>query len=123
MSNVDKAAKVIDQWTQEGYELNSAVGSPHAIAERLAKAGLLAPDPTELRNDHKITQVSVSSARIRQDDYRVRYDGASALVDTWERQVMLTIGGNDEVSVYMTINQARYLAVALFAEANYGEKA
>ena len=47
MSNVDKAAKVIDQWTQEGYELNSAVGSPHAIAERLAKAGLLAPDLPE----------------------------------------------------------------------------
>ena len=44
MSNVDKAAEVIDQWTQEGYELNSAVGSPHAIAERLANAGLLAPD-------------------------------------------------------------------------------
>lgn len=47
MSNVDKAAKIIDQWTQEGYELNSAVGSPHAIAERLAKAGLLAPDLPE----------------------------------------------------------------------------
>jgi len=47
MSNVDKAAKVIDQWTQEGYELNSAVGSPHAIAERLANAGLLAPDLPE----------------------------------------------------------------------------
>ena len=47
MSNVDEAAKVIDQWTQEGYELNSAVGSPHAIAERLAKAGLLAPDLPE----------------------------------------------------------------------------
>lgn len=47
MSNVDKAAEVIDQWTQEGYELNSAVGSPHAIAERLAKAGLLAPDLPE----------------------------------------------------------------------------
>lgn len=47
MSNVDRAAKVIDQWTQEGYELNSAVGSPHAIAERLAKAGLLAPDLPE----------------------------------------------------------------------------
>lgn len=47
MSNVDKAAEVIDQWTKEGYELNSAVGSPHAIAERLAKAGLLAPDLPE----------------------------------------------------------------------------
>lgn len=47
MSNVDKAAEVIDQWTQEGYELNSAVGSPHAIAERLAKAGLIAPDLPE----------------------------------------------------------------------------
>lgn len=47
MSNVDRAAKVIDQWTQEGYELNSAVGSPHAIAERLAKAGLLMPEPPE----------------------------------------------------------------------------
>lgn len=47
MSTIDKAAKVIDRWTQEGYELNSAVGSPHAIAERLADAGLLAPDLPE----------------------------------------------------------------------------
>ncbi len=44
MGNVEKAAEVIDQWTKEGYELNSAVGSPHAIAKRLARAGLLAPD-------------------------------------------------------------------------------
>ena len=27
MSNVDKAAKVIDQWTQEGYELNSTTST------------------------------------------------------------------------------------------------
>ena len=47
MSTLDKAARVIDQWTQEGYELNHAVGSPHAIAERLADAGLLAPDLPE----------------------------------------------------------------------------
>ena len=47
MSNIERAADVIDQWTQEGYELNSAVGSPHAIAERLADAGLLAPDVPE----------------------------------------------------------------------------
>lgn len=44
MSNIERAADVIDQWTQEGYELNSAVGSPHAIAERLADAGLITPD-------------------------------------------------------------------------------
>lgn len=47
MSNIERAADVIDQWTQEGYELNSAVGSPHAIAERLADAGLLTPDLPE----------------------------------------------------------------------------
>lgn len=47
MNNRDKAAHIIDQWTQEGYELNSAVGSPHAITERLADAGLLAPDLPE----------------------------------------------------------------------------
>lgn len=47
MSNIKKAAGVIDQWTKEGYELNSAVGSPHDIAERLAEAGLLAPDLPE----------------------------------------------------------------------------
>lgn len=47
MSIIKKAAEVIDQWTEEGYELNSAVGSPHAIAERLAEAGLLAPDLPE----------------------------------------------------------------------------
>ena len=46
MSNIDRAADVIDQWTQEGNELNHAVGSPHAIAERLADAGLLVPDTT-----------------------------------------------------------------------------
>ena len=51
MSSTDKAAKVIDEWTQEGGELNSAVGSPHAIAERLAKAGLLAPDLPERPDD------------------------------------------------------------------------
>lgn len=47
MSTLDKAARAIDQWTQEGHELNHAVGSPHAIAERLADAGLLAPDLPE----------------------------------------------------------------------------
>lgn len=47
MSNIDRAADVIDQWAQEGYELNSAVGSPHAIAEHLADAGLITPDLPE----------------------------------------------------------------------------
>lgn len=44
MNNIKRAADVIDQWTQEGHELNSAVGSPHAIAKLLSDAGLLAPD-------------------------------------------------------------------------------
>lgn len=126
MSNIDKAVQVIyDEVNQtwERGEILTTAGEAERLANALADAGLLAPDPTELRNDHIITQVSVRSARVSRDDYCVRYDGAGALVDTWERQVMLTIGGNDEVSVYMTINQARDLAVALFAEANYGEKA
>lgn len=64
MSNIDKAAKVIDRWTQEGYELNSAVGSPHAIAERLADAGLLAPDtdyPATLTTEADFTHAPVGT--------------------------------------------------------------
>lgn len=44
MSNINRAAKVIDAWTKEGKELNSHVGNPHDIARRLADAGLLTPD-------------------------------------------------------------------------------
>ena len=47
MSNIESAAKVIDQWTKEGHELNSVVGSPHVLAERLADAGLITPDLPE----------------------------------------------------------------------------
>lgn len=43
-NNTDRAADIIDAWTREGNELNSHVGSPHAIARRLADAGLLMPD-------------------------------------------------------------------------------
>ena len=47
MSTIDKAAAVIEEWAQDGYELNSVVGSPHAIAVHLDVAGLLAPDLPE----------------------------------------------------------------------------
>lgn len=43
-TNKDRAAEAIDRWTKQGGELNSAVGSPHEIAELLAAAGLLMPD-------------------------------------------------------------------------------
>lgn len=43
MTNQERAAEVIDRWTKNGGELNSAVGSPHEIAALLADAGLLMP--------------------------------------------------------------------------------
>lgn len=47
MNNLERAAEVIDRWTKDGSELNSAVGSPHEIATMLADAGLLMPDLPE----------------------------------------------------------------------------
>lgn len=47
MNNLERAAGVIDRWTQDGSELNSAVGSTYEIAETLADAGLLMPDLPE----------------------------------------------------------------------------
>lgn len=107
MSNIDRAADVIDQWTQEGHELNSAVGSPHAIAKRLAEVGLLAPDLPEPTT--------------------IAEGGRGA---TWGRDVQVWVeDGSDRVWVEMgdmtisyTIESARKHGNRLLAAANHAEK-
>lgn len=125
MSNVDKAAKVIDQWTQEGYELNSAVGSPHAIAERLAKAGLLAPDLPTLNSDYASIEVPTRRTLIMDDDdCPTLYENEdSILVGTVNGEVNFSLGAHDEVSVTLPADKADSFALAVLAAAKHAEGA
>lgn len=107
MSNIERAADVIDQWTQEGYELNSAVGSPHAIAERLATAGLLAPNadhPATLTTEADFTHAPVGTIVTRKwrvaikrgkDEWDVTGDDMSRCNDT--------VGDLDEEDSYIVL--------------------
>lgn len=44
MNNIDKAARVIHEWLQENFFISQDTGDPRAIAQRIADAGLLAPE-------------------------------------------------------------------------------
>lgn len=105
MSTLDKAARVIDQWTQEGYELNHAVGSPHAIAERLADAGLLAPALPEPASSGWVVETPLVG--------KVAL-GVGA-------KVALLPQGTKFQETHITPTAARELAYALLAAANYSE--
>lgn len=109
MSTLDKAARVIDQWTQEGYELNHAVGSPHAIAERLADAGLLAPDLPEPNDPAIFVPNGKGWLPCGPDDPSVWTAPDSVII------VQRIEPGN------LTPNEARQVAYALLAAANYSE--
>lgn len=106
MSNIDRAADVIDKWTQEGYELNSAVGSPHAIAERLADAGLLAQDapvPLTAANGNPVWRADNTLMVTRYPD------GEIGMMISWEQEARYTP------------QAARDQAALLLAAANYTE--
>lgn len=113
MNNIDKAADVIDEWTQEGYELNCAVGNPRAIAERLADAGLLAPDPLEPDVYKDGAQVEWDTPRgyvlVENGTIKVAHDHPAAP----------TI--NDNTLVIDDLNAARHLAAAFLAATNHAE--
>ena len=47
MTNVNKAAHVIDTWTQDNT-LTADTGNPHDLSQALADAGLLAPDTDDI---------------------------------------------------------------------------
>lgn len=115
MSNIDRAAEVIDQWTQEGYELNSAVGSTHAIAERLADAGLLAPDMPK-------------PARRSIEGYHTAHPwaewdaGSNRVMALKEGIVAIQDVGEPELCITMRPGEAREAARALLAAADHAEE-
>lgn len=49
MTNIDRAAQVIDTWIQD-HTLTLDTGNPHYLASALADAGLLAPELPEPSN-------------------------------------------------------------------------
>lgn len=110
MRNAEKAARVIDQWTQEGYELNSAVGNPYAIVERLAGAGLLAPDLPE-PNDHRVFVPRGQKWAL----------GGEFGPSVWTAPNLQVMVQHIEPGK-LTPNEARQVAYALLAAANYSEE-
>lgn len=117
MSNFDRALAVLEAARRPGeiriHPLD-AVGA-------LAQAGLLAPDLPTMRDESEIIDVPVRRTLIGQGDDCVRYDADSALVGTWYGEVTISFGEYDDASAYMSIIQARELAYALLAAANYSE--
>lgn len=106
MNNLERAAEVIDRWTKDGSELNSAVGSPHRIATLLADAGLLMPDlPEPVKNYDKVFVV------------------ASPLLDCRSVQAI-----GDQVAIHgyksrhASSGEARRFAYALLAAADHAEQ-
>lgn len=116
MNNRDRAADVI---RAHGFD---PCREPECIAQDLANAGLLAPDLPTLRADHDSIEAPVLYSLIGHDDDCVRYDGDSVLVGTWHGEVEFSLGKYDEVSAYMSIEQARDFAHALLAAANYSQE-
>lgn len=115
MSNLDKAARVIRSHGSDPCR------EPECIAQDLADAGLLAPELPTLRADHDSIEVPVRSTIIDMHDDPERYDDDSVLVGTWHGEIQFSLGKYDEVSAYMSTEQARALAYALLAAANYSE--
>lgn len=120
MSNLDKAAQMIRDLSEvDGETLGYA--HVHNIAQDLADAGLLAPELPEFRSDYSSVEVPARSTLIGHDDDCVRYSRDTVLVGTWHGEVEFSLGKYGEVSVYMSTEQARDLAYALLAAANYAE--
>lgn len=90
-------------------------------ARELQDAGLLAPDLPTLKSDYASIEVPVRSTIINMHDDPERYDDDSILVGTWNGEVEFSLGKFDEVSVYMSTDQARQFAHALLGVANYSE--
>lgn len=116
MSNREKAAEVI---RAHGFD---PCREPECIAQDLADAGLLAPDLPTLKYDYASIEVPVRSTIINMHDDPERYDDDSILVGTWFGEVEFSLGKFDEVSVYMSIEQARDFAHALLGSADYSEE-
>lgn len=128
MSNLDKAVEVIlphtgacEQCARVGHVCLDCEREAREAAECLAHAGLLAPDLPTLSSDYASIEVSVRSTIINMHDAPERYDDDSILVGTWNGEVEFSLGKFDEVSVYMSTDQARQFAHALLGVTDYTE--
>lgn len=112
-TNIERAADVIDRWSRNGGELNSHVGNPDDLAQALADAGLLMPDPAK----PAVTSI---------EGYHTYHPWA-----IWHAEG-LTINRDHEGTIYiddeagrnisMSPEQARALIGALLAAAHHAEQ-
>jgi hypothetical protein len=75
-----------------------------------------------LRHDYDSIEASVRYSLINIGYDSERYDDDSALVGVWAGYVKFSLGGYDDVSAYMSTEQARQFALALLAAANHAEE-
>jgi hypothetical protein len=118
---VRKAADILYQ--RSGVEGHAAQTACQKHAQALHDAGLLAPDLPTLRHDYDNIEAPVRYSLINIGYDSERYDDDSALVGVWAGYVEFSLGGYNDVSAYMSTEQARQFALALLAAANYQEEA
>lgn len=125
MTNIDKAAALLHQRSKGllGVDSDAARRACQEHAQALADAGLLAPDLPTLRHDYDSIEAPVRYSLINTGYDSERYDDDIALVGVWAGYVEFSFGGYDDVSVYMSTEQAHQFALALLAAANYAEEA
>lgn len=116
MNNRRRAAQLITGLYQIGFH------NPQDLAKYLDKTGLLAPDLPTLRHDYDSIEAPVRYSLINIGDDSERHDDDIALVGVWAGYVEFSFGGYDDVSVYMSTEQAHQFALALLAAANYTEE-
>lgn len=124
MTNIDKAAALLHQRSKGllGVDSDAARRACQEHAQDLHEAGLLAPDLPTLRHDYDSIEASVRYSLINIGYDSERYDDDSALVGVWAGYVKFSLGGYDDVSAYMSTEQARQFALALLAAANHAEE-
>lgn len=123
MSNREKTANVIRTWQARHKTMmdTNPDWAAQNLASDLAAAGRLAPDLPPLRSNYDSIEVPVRSTIINMECDSERYEDDSIIVDTWGGEVQFSLGGFDEVSAYMSVEQAREVAHALLAAANHAE--
>lgn len=117
---VRKAADILYQ--RSGVEGHAAQTACQEHAQALHDAGLLAEDLPTLRHDYDSIEAPVRYSLINIGYDSERYDDDSALVGVWAGYVEFSLGGYNDVSAYMSTEQARQFALALLAAAKYQEQ-
>lgn len=117
---VRKAADILYQ--RSGVEGHAAQTACQEHAQALHDAGLLTEDLPTLRHDYDSIEAPVRYSLINTGYDSERYDDDSALVGVWAGYVNFSLGGYNDVSAYMSTEQARQFALALLAAAKYQEQ-